>query len=141
MGRYSSSKMARLTESEWSLPDGAFLFREGEPGNEMFVIQEGEVRISTGAGNDEIVLATLGRGEFLGEMSVLEGMPRSANARAVGPTQVLVIGQGALLMRIRRDPTFAFELMKRLSGRVRSLNARLVEATGAAQRTDAGALP
>jgi CRP-like cAMP-binding protein len=133
--------MARQTESEWSLPDGAYLFREGEAGNEMFVIQEGQVRISTRAGAEEIVLATLGRGEFLGEMSLLEGLPRSADARAVGPTQVLVIGQGGLLMRIRRDPTFAFELMKRLSGRVRTLNARLVEATGPGQGTAAEALP
>ncbi len=141
LGRYSSSKLARQTESEWSLPDGAYLFREGEPGNEMFVIQEGQVRISTCAGGEEIVLATLGRGDFLGEMSLLEGLPRSADARAVGPTQVLVIGQGGLLMRIRRDPTFAFELMKRLSGRVRGLNARLVEATGSGQHTEAEALP
>ena len=141
LGRYSSSKMARQTESEWSLPDGAYLFREGEAGNEMFVIQEGQVRISTRAGEEEIVLATLGRGEFLGEMSLLEGLPRSADARAVGPTQVLVIGQGGLLMRIRRDPTFAFELMKRLSGRVRNLNARLVEATGPGRHTEAEALP
>jgi len=60
-------------------------------------------------------------------MSLLEGLPRDADAQAVGPTRVLVIGQGGLLLRIRRDPTFAFELLKRLSHRVRTLNARVVE--------------
>lgn len=142
LGRFSSSKTARQTESEWSLTDGAYLFREGETGNEMFVIQEGSVRITARAGDDdEILLATLGRGDFLGEMSLLEGLPRSADARAVGPTQVLVIGQGGLLMRIRRDPTFAFELMKRLSGRVRSLNTRLIDATGSDHHAEADPEP
>jgi CRP-like cAMP-binding protein len=95
----------------------------------MFVIQEGEVRVTKRAGDREIHLATLGRGDFLGEMALLEGLPRDADARAAGPTRVLSIGQGGLLMRIRRDPTFAFELLNRLSGRVRELNARVVKLT------------
>jgi CRP-like cAMP-binding protein len=123
----SSSKLTRLSERELSLVDGAYLFREGDSGTEMFVIQEGEVLVTKRAGDQEIHLATLGRGDFLGEMALLEGLPRDADARAVGPTRVLSIGQGGLLMRIRRDPTFAFELLNRLSGRVRELNARVVK--------------
>jgi CRP-like cAMP-binding protein len=69
-------------------------------------------------------------------MSVLEGLPRDASAQAVGEAEVLVVTPGALLVRLRRDPTFAFELLRRLSGRVRSLNARLVSALG--QREPAG---
>src|SRR5256714_6597272 len=123
----SSPNLARLSERELSLVDGAYLFREGDSGTEMFVIQEGEVLVTKRAGDQEIHLATLGRGDFLGEMALLEGLPRDADARAVGPTRVLSIGQGGLLMRIRRDPTFAFELLNRLSGRVRELNARLAQ--------------
>jgi CRP/FNR family transcriptional regulator, cyclic AMP receptor protein len=129
MGWLSSSKLTRLSEGEWSFADGAYLFREGESGTEMFVIKEGQVEVTKQAGDQEIHLATLGRGDFLGEMALLEGMPRDANARAVGPTRVLAIGQGGLLMRIRRDPTFALELLNRLSGRVRELNARVVQLT------------
>jgi CRP/FNR family transcriptional regulator, cyclic AMP receptor protein len=129
MGWLSSSKLTRLSEGEWSFTDGAYLFREGESGTEMFVIQEGQVEVTKQAGGQEIHLATLRRGDFLGEMALLEGLPRDANARAVGPTRVLAIGQGGLLMRIRRDPTFALELLNRLSGRVRELNARVVQLT------------
>jgi CRP-like cAMP-binding protein len=60
-------------------------------------------------------------------MSLLESLPRDATARAIGETELLVISAGALLVRMRRDPTFAFEMLHRLSGRVRTLNARLVE--------------
>ena len=110
MARLSSGKLTRFSEREASYSDGSFLFREGEAGTEMFIIQEGAVRVTKRAGTDEIHLATLSRGDFLGEMSLLEGLPRDADARAVGQTQVLQIGQGGLLMRIRRDPTFALEL-------------------------------
>jgi CRP-like cAMP-binding protein len=123
----SSSKLTRLSEQELSFEDGQYLFREGDSGTEMFVIQEGQVRITKRAEGGELHLGTLTRGDFLGEMALLEGMPRDADARAVGPTRVLSIGQGGLLMRIRRDPTFALELLNCMSGRVRDLNARLAE--------------
>jgi len=131
MGRLSSSKLTRLSEREWSFDDGMYLFHQGEPGTEMFVIQNGEVEVTKRAGERLVRLGTLGRGDFLGEMSLLEGLPRDADARAVGPTRVLVIGQGGLLMRIRRDPTFALELLTCLSGRVRELNARLTQPSDA----------
>jgi CRP/FNR family cyclic AMP-dependent transcriptional regulator len=125
MRRLSSSKLTRLSESEWVFADGEYLFREGESGTEMFVIREGQVLVTKRAGGEELQLGTLGRGDFLGEMALLEGLPRDADARALGKTKVLAIGQGGLLMRIRRDPTFALELLTRLSGRVRELNSRL----------------
>jgi CRP/FNR family transcriptional regulator, cyclic AMP receptor protein len=77
-----------------------------------------------------VQLAVLEKGDFFGEMSLLEGLPRDASAIAVGTTQVLVMSSGALLVRLRRDPTFAFELLRRLSGRVRALNARLLVPAG-----------
>jgi len=132
MGRLSSAKLTRLSEREWSFDDGTYLFRQGEPGTEMFVVQAGEVEVTKRVGDREIRLGRLGRGDFLGEMSLLEGLPRDADARAVGPTRVLAIGQGGLLMRIRRDPTFALELLTRLSDRVRRLNARLAESVDVA---------
>jgi CRP-like cAMP-binding protein len=93
----------------------------------MFVIQSGRVRITKRVADGEIELAMLERGDFFGEMSLLESLPRDATAHAMGQTQLLVISAGALLVRMRRDPTFAFEMLHRLSGRVRSLNARVVE--------------
>jgi CRP/FNR family transcriptional regulator, cyclic AMP receptor protein len=104
--------------------------REGESSAEMFVIRRGSVRVFKASPRGELDLAVLSKGDFFGEMSVLEGLPRDASAQALGEAEVLVMTAGALLVRLRRDPTFAFELLRRLSGRVRSLNARLVHAIG-----------
>lgn len=114
-------------ELERTYADGEVIVHEGDVTRDMFVIRSGSVRITKQVGEREVELATLGRGDFFGEMSLLESLPRDATARAIGQTELLVISAGALLVRMRRDPTFAFEMLHRLSGRVRALNARLVE--------------
>jgi CRP/FNR family transcriptional regulator, cyclic AMP receptor protein len=129
-----SSSNGHGTEQSRSFADGELICREGESSSEMFVIQSGSVRIfktrPTGRSSQppELELAVLHKGDFFGEMSLLEGLPRDASAQALGPSEVLVMTPGALLVRLRRDPTFAFELLRRLSSRVRSLNARLLAA-------------
>ena len=70
----------------------------------------------------------LGKGDFFGEMALLESEPRSATVRSVGSTKVLVIQSGGFLLKIRRDPTFAFEMLQRLSGRLRGVTAQLAAA-------------
>lgn len=120
-------KQSHAEELERSYSDSEVIVREGESTRDMFVIQSGRVRISKRVGERDVELAVLERGDFFGEMSLLESLPRDATAHAVGETHLLVISAGALLVRMRRDPTFAFEMLHRLSGRVRSLNARLVE--------------
>jgi CRP-like cAMP-binding protein len=92
----------------------------------MFVIQSGQVEVSRRRTDaTRVVVATLGPTDFFGEMSVLESLPRDADAIALTDVQVLVITQGGLLLRLRRDPSFALEMLHRLSGRVRTLNAQL----------------
>lgn len=108
--------------------DGELICREGESTAEMYVIRKGSVRIFKASPVGEVHLAVLAKGDFFGEMSVLENLPRDASAQALGETEVLVMTPGALLVRLRRDPTLAFELLRRLSGRVRTLNARLMTA-------------
>jgi CRP-like cAMP-binding protein len=104
---------------------GEVLFRQGDKGVDMFVIQSGVVEISRGEGSERALMATLHQGDFFGEMSLLESMPREADATATTHTELLVITQGGLLLRLRRDPTFAIEMLHKLSGRVRALNLRL----------------
>ena len=125
-----TSPEAHGTELSRIYADAELICREGESSAEMFVIRRGSVRVFKSSARGELELAVLGKGDFFGEMSVLEGLPRDASAQALGEAEVLVMTAGALLVRLRRDPTFSFELLRRLSGRVRSLNARLVHALG-----------
>jgi CRP-like cAMP-binding protein len=106
--------------------DGEAVVREGEETREMFIIREGRIEILKQVGGHEVRLAVLERGSFFGEMSLLEGLPRSATARAIGKTELVVLRPGSLLVQIRRDPTFAFELLQQMSRRVRELNEKLV---------------
>lgn len=108
-----------------SFTDGEIIFTEGESSSEMYVVRAGKIEISKHVGGHEIRLAMLDRGAFFGEMSLLEGLPRSASARAIGDVSLLVLRPGSLLLQIRRDPTFAFELLQQLSGRIRELNEKL----------------
>jgi CRP-like cAMP-binding protein len=106
--------------------DGEVVVREGEETREMFVIQKGEVEVTKRVGGHEVHLSVLKRGAIFGEMALLEGLPRSATARARGDTSLVVMRPGSLLLQIRRDPTFAFELLQQMSRRIRELNDKLV---------------
>ena len=105
---------------------GEIIFREGDSSSEMFVVRTGRVEISKSVGGHALRLAILDRGSFFGEMSLLEGLPRSATAHAIGDVSLLVLRPGSLLLQIRRDPPFAFELLQQLSGRIRDLDEKLV---------------
>jgi CRP/FNR family cyclic AMP-dependent transcriptional regulator len=99
---------------------GEVLFREGESGEEMFVIQSGLVRITKKVGNEERPLATLGRGEFLGEMAILNEKPRTATATVVEDAKCLVIGGRTLETMISKNSEIALRLIKKLARRLDS---------------------
>jgi CRP/FNR family transcriptional regulator, cyclic AMP receptor protein len=99
---------------------GEVLFREGESGEEMFVIQSGLVRISKQFAGEERPLATLGRGEFVGEMAILNEKPRTATATVVEDAKCLVIGAKTLEMMISNNAEIAFRLIKKLARRLDS---------------------
>ncbi|MBI4824036.1 MAG: cyclic nucleotide-binding domain-containing protein [Nitrospirae bacterium] len=104
---------------------GDTIIGEGDPGREMFIIQSGSVDVFKGEGEGRIHLATLQRGDFFGEMSILENVRRSATVIAREETSLLVLNAGNFLVKIRKDPTFAFSLMQRMSNRIRVLNEKL----------------
>ncbi|HMK10192.1 MAG TPA: cyclic nucleotide-binding domain-containing protein [Acidimicrobiales bacterium] len=131
----------RSGETEKAVADGDTIVRVGDAGAEMYVIKTGRVRISRPMAGRDVVLSELGPGDFFGEMSLLESLPRDADAVAVGETRLLVLNAGSLLVRLRRDPTFALEMLHRLSGRVRTLNAELEKALSDAATDSATELP
>ncbi|MDX1429142.1 MAG: cyclic nucleotide-binding domain-containing protein [Rhodothermales bacterium] len=119
--------MRSRTDHKEVYQPGDIIVREGEETREMFVIQEGEVVVTKNVAGKELELARLGRGSFFGEMSLLESMPRNATVKASVKTRLLVIKPGSLLLTIRRDPTFAFEMLQHMSRRIRDIDERLVE--------------
>ena len=126
-------------ELEEAFEDGQVIVEEGDRSRQMYVIQHGQVAIFKSAGGREELLATLQKGDFFGEMSLLESLPRDATARAVGKTRVLTIHPGGLLVRIRRDPTFALEMLQRLSSRIRRMNRQYMETRSIEASAEAGA--
>src|SRR3954453_14722755 len=102
---------------------GGVLFREGESGDVMFVIQSGAVRISKEIGGEDKVLAVLGPGEFLGEMAILNGKPRTATATVLETTRCLVIEAKTLESMVARNAEIALRLIKKLAKRLDSADA------------------
>ena len=107
--------------------DGEFIFQEGDTNRDLYIIQEGKIEIWKKTYTSEIRLATFVRGDFFGDMALLQGGTRFASAKASGPTKLLVLQPGGFLLKIRRDPTFAFEMLQALSYRIKVSNERLID--------------
>lgn len=107
--------------------DGEVIFQEGDTNRDLYIIQEGKVEIWKQADANEIKLATFQRGDFFGDMALLQGGTRFASAKASGITKLLVLQPGGFLLKIRRDPTFAFEMLQALSYRIKVSNERLID--------------
>ncbi|MEJ7728073.1 MAG: Crp/Fnr family transcriptional regulator [Polyangiaceae bacterium] len=105
---------------------GEVLFREGELGEVMFVVQSGAVRITKDVAGEERVRATLGPGVFRGEWPILNGKPRTATATVVAPTRCLVIEAKTLEAMVARNAEIALRLIKKLAKRLDSADT-LVE--------------
>jgi len=107
-------------------PPEAFLAREGEPGNTMFIIQTGKVAIAKNTPAGEKILATLGDGDFFGEMAIM-GMQdrRAASVKTLSETTVLELSREAFEGLIRRSPEIAMNVIRTMTERVRDANGKL----------------
>jgi len=106
---------------------GDVIFKEGDTSTEMFILQEGKVVITKDVAGHDVFLAMLERGDFFGEMALLDSQPRHATCSALVRTRVVAIKSGELLMKLRRDPTFALEMLQTMIRRIRYLDQQLVE--------------
>jgi CRP/FNR family cyclic AMP-dependent transcriptional regulator len=104
---------------------GDVLFREGEPGKEMYVIQAGKVNITKTVRDTEKILATLGAGEFFGEMAILNNKPRSAGAKMADDGKLLVIDPRTFEAMIRGNVEIAVRLIKKLSDRLQEADEQI----------------
>lgn len=113
--------------------DGEVIIRQGDDGNCMFVVQDGEVEVVRETGDKGIRLAVLKTGDFFGEMSIFEREVRAATVKALGQARILTVDKKGFLRRINEDPSLAFRLVQTMSRRIRDLNsevARLRNAEG-----------
>jgi len=102
------------------------LFNKGDEGSEMYIILRGKVAVLVDSPDGSpVTIAELGPGDFFGEMSLLEGMPRSATIQALDDTIVITIDESNFEQVIAKQPQIAYRIMKGLSSRLRSQNEEL----------------
>jgi len=108
---------------------GHVLFHEGDAGEDMFIIQSGKVAIKKNVteGGDA-TLAVLEKGDFFGEMALLERLPRSATAEMVEDGDLIVIGGDTLGDMIKTNPEIAVRMLRKQSIRLRETNKQLEQA-------------
>jgi CRP/FNR family transcriptional regulator, cyclic AMP receptor protein len=104
---------------------GEVIFREGEPGREMYVIQSGAVEISREISQRHQVLAVLHAGEFFGEMAIVNDRPRSATATIKDRARLLVVDSHTFEEMLRRKTEIALRLIKALAGRLERANQQV----------------
>jgi len=102
--------------------DGDFVVRQGEIGNCMYVVQQGELEVIREKEGREVSLRYLEPGDIFGEMALFEQEPRSATVRALGEATVLTVDKRTLLRRIKEDPLVALNLIEDLCRRIRTMS-------------------
>jgi len=113
---------------------GTVLFREGELGRNMFIIQKGKVQVRKRVGSGEKVLAELGEGEFFGEMALLMGMDRSATVEVIEDSKILVVTPETFESLLRSNIDIALKMLRKLAARLRALDDHLEVALLETQR-------
>ena len=107
---------------------GAVLFREGDRGDALHIVVEGAVRVSVlSSAGGEATVAVLGPGEFLGDLALLDGRPRSASAIVLQPTKTLVVTRDDFRRWLRERPQAALALLEALSLRIRRTDEQLAD--------------
>jgi CRP-like cAMP-binding protein len=101
--------------------NGEIIFREGEQGDRMYVIQSGMVKVTKETPVGEIFISTLGSGEIFGEMALFSRSTRSATVTALGNARVLGIDKKKLFSTISMAPTLVLKILESLSQRLRTI--------------------
>ena len=123
---------------------GDVILEEGEPSDSVYRIVSGEAEVYTQGDGHPIVLGNVKAGEFLGEMGVIEGKPRSASARAKGQLTATRLEKWEFLRLMSEEPSSAYRLIARLGERLRVVNRKLAEATASKEafaHTEPPAIP
>jgi len=113
----------RKITQERAYPAGTRIFTENEPGDGVYVIRDGSVEIAHLVGERALcVFSKFGPGDFFGEMSVIDELPRSATTTAVKDTSAYFIPRDEMAALLRRSPELSFKLLREISKRLRDFN-------------------
>ncbi|HEX5100349.1 MAG TPA: DUF1003 domain-containing protein [Polyangiaceae bacterium] len=110
----------KLTQKAFG--EGDVIFDQGDEGDAMYLIEEGAVDIVAGSGSQRVTLASLFSGQYFGELSLLDGAPRSATALAARPTHALALERDHFVEFVRSRPEAALSIMHELGERMRATN-------------------
>ncbi len=109
------------------LGKGEHLFRQGDEGTALYIIVQGRIKISLSKRADNVTLAILGQGEFLGEMALLDELPRSADAIALEETQLYILNRKDFLSFLAGNTHTVYAILNSLSRRLRRMDDQLAE--------------
>jgi len=104
---------------------GEIVYSQNESGNSMFVITEGKVELSKDKGGQPEVMAELGKGDFFGELCILESIPRTETAKAITPCAMVVIHRGTFVKMLKANMEIAIRMMQKLSTKLRQAEEKL----------------
>jgi len=136
----SSGGKDPVKDSSQIFAAGDTIFTQGDLGTDMFIIQEGEVNIVKHIAGESHILSTLEKGDFFGEMAVLESVPRTADAVALTDVRVVVINGARFDEMLRKNPEVAVRIIRKYSKRLREANALLERLVGKEVDVDHSAL-
>jgi uncharacterized membrane protein len=115
-----AARELRSLLSDKTVPQNTRLFRQGDKGDAMYLIESGRVRISIRDEDDaEVILAELAQGDFFGEMSIIDGRQRSADAKVIDDARLAILSRDSFLSFVRSNPDVALEMLSALTDRLR----------------------
>ena len=115
-----AARELRSLLSDKTVPQNTRLFRQGDKGDAMYLIESGRVRISIRDHDEqEVILAELAQGDFFGEMSIIDGRQRSADANVIENARLAILSRDAFLSFVRNNPDVALEMLSALTDRLR----------------------
>lgn len=126
---------------EREYPKGELIVKQGESGLGLFFITSGRVNVEVERNGSKAVVATLQSEDFLGELSIIDNKPRSANVICLEDTRCLLLTRDSFSKLLNKYPEIAIQMAKALAGRIRAANERMSQTPAAAQVTAATAAP
>ncbi|MFL6008245.1 MAG: cyclic nucleotide-binding domain-containing protein, partial [Rubrobacteraceae bacterium] len=110
-----------------SIPAGELVLREGDPGDSLYVVLDGELEVTKRHGSQDVLLAVYKAGQFFGEMALLEQAPRSASVRTLRESRLLLISQAAFQTLLSCSPSAPFKILRTVTSRLRSTESMLIQ--------------